>query len=256
MSPLRKQDDRTVAYRTLSLGALLKRGMLELKVQNLDEWMLFNSVRDGAYEKYAQRSNRLNEWLDNESITPHLSKHEQRLLNQPFGTWSEQALTSVSWRVEALGVLLWALHRIDLIPAYDKQFEPEDVLAPLDLYNPTIDFIWLATLRPEDDLACALDQSEMWNWRSRATELERLGIRPRVGVSFREIIRSTAERAFTKGHIPMPINSDFPAFGKAYHQLNSDEYALTSAIAYERYTSLNWVCELTSEWESIPIDGA
>ena len=256
MSLLRKQDDRAVAYRTLSLGALLKRGMLELKVQNLDEWMLFNSVRDGVYEKYAQRSEQINQWLEAEKITPHLSKPEQRLLQQPFGTWSEQALTSVGWRVEALGVMLWALHRIDRIPAYDQQFEPEDVIAPLDILNPTIDFIWLATLRPEEELACALDQAEMWNWRSRATELERLGIRPKIGVSFREIIRSTAERAFTNGHIPMPINSDFPAFGKAYHQLDTDEYALTSAIAGERYVSLNWVCELSSEWESISIDGA
>ncbi|MEL7433228.1 MAG: hypothetical protein AAFN11_04715, partial [Chloroflexota bacterium] len=89
---------------------------------------------------------------------------------------------------------------------------------------------------------------------SRARELQRMGVRPPEGVSFNDIIRFTAERAYSNGHLPQPINGDFPAFNKSYAQLNPDEYALMSAIAYERNSAMSWICEVTSQWESIRID--
>ena len=150
--------------------------------------------------------------------------------------------------------MLWALNRIDVIPHYGTQFEPEDILPPLDLLHPTIDFIWLADLRSEQVLSHARDQAELWNWRSRASELQRMGVRPPEGVTFREIIRFTAERAYEEGHISKPIAGDFPVFRKSYAQLNTDETNLLSGIAYERNSALSWICEITSEWEGIQID--
>jgi Domain of unknown function (DUF4272) len=205
-------------------------------------------------QKHKRYNSDLLKWLAAEKVTVHLSASEQQLLNKPFGTWSERTLLSIGWRVEALGIMLWVLNRMEHIPSYDDQFFAADVFAPLDLLSPTIDFIWLASLRPADELRQARDAAEQWDWRSRATELERMGVRPPEGVTFSDVIRTTAEHARANGYLAYLIQGDFPAFGKAYVDLTDDEYALTSAIAYERYFALNWVCEISSTWEGIRLD--
>lgn len=245
MSQLRIQDAGAVAYRALCIGALLKRGKLEVSVQEY-----LNHTTDISQESYTQ----LNQWLIDENIAQHLSETEQYLLSKPLGTWSERTLTTVGWRTEALGIMLWSLNRLDTLPSYDRQFETDDILSPLDIFYPTIDFIWLASLRSESELTQGREQAEVWNWRSRASELQGMGVRPSEGVSFNEIIRFTTERAYQNGYISTPIHSDFPVFNKSYATLNPDEYALLSAIAYERYSVLSWICEISNEWESIHID--
>lgn len=254
MSQLRIQDARAVAYRALCLGALLKRGELERVIQEVDQWSVFDEVREQYLKKQYQLAEQIRQWLSDECIQSHLSETEQHLIARPLGTWSERTLVTVGWRTEALGTMLWALGRLETIPAYDTQFETSDILAPLDILNPTIDFIWLATLRPERDLSTAREQAELWNWRSRARELQRMGVKPPEGVSFTDIIRFTAERAQDNGFLTQTIYGDFPALNKSYAELNPDEYALLSAIAYERNSALSWVCEVTSQWESIRID--
>ncbi len=253
MSQLRIQDERAVVYRVLSLGALLKRAELERTIQHLHELFPYSSIEEliAQQEEYHDE---LLRWLEIESINAHLSESESSLLMKPLGTWSERTLLTVEWRTEALGIMLWALGHLEEFPPYDRQFDPEDVLEPLDLLTPTIDLVWMARLRPEEELTQRRDQAEIWNWRSRATELERMGVRPPAGVTFRQIISSTAERAYTKGHIPTLLDNDFPAFERPYAQLDEDQYMLASAIAYERYTAFNWLCEYSNKWESLRVD--
>jgi hypothetical protein len=248
------QPARTVAYRALCLGALLQRSEYEATLHDMGRVLPFERVRDHLHDSQQQQINRLQTWLNNEGITDYLSGAEQHLLQKAPGRWTERTLTSVGWRIESAGVMLWALNRLDDLPPCDTRFELDEVLEPLDIFNSTIDFIWCATLRPEADLFALRDRAELWNWRSRATELARMGVRPPEGVTFREIIRFTAERACNNGQLPYLIDGDFPAFGKPYADLNDDEYALISALAYERYSAFNWLCELSSEWETIPID--
>jgi hypothetical protein len=248
------QPARAVAYRALCLGALLQRASDEVIIQNLDGIFPFDQVLDQVTETHQHHQLKLQDWLENEGIAPYLSSAERHLLRKAPGAWSERTLINVNWRIESLGVMLWALRRLDTIPSCDTRFELDDVLQPLDMFSPTIDFIWCATLRPEADLFALRDRAELWNWRSRATELARMGVRPPEGVTFREIIRFTAERAYRDGKLDYLIDGDFPAFGKPYAHLTDDEYTLISALAYERYSACNWLCELSSDWETIPID--
>lgn len=254
MSQSRTQDERAVAFRALCLGALLKRGELEIAAQNIGEIFIFDSMRDEAQDNLERRNEQLCQWIETEGILPYFSETERYLLQKSLGRWSERNITSVGWRVEALGAMLWALNRLENLPDYDQQFDLETVLTPLDILNPTIDFIWCAMLRDTSELCIHRDQAELWNWRSRATEIQRMGMNPPEGVTFDEIVRFTTERAVREGKLHQVRSGDFCAFDKPYAQIDDDEYALVSNIAYERYTCLSWICETSSEWESIRID--
>lgn len=254
MSQLQIQNARSVAYRALSLGTLLKRAQLEASLQDQYTWSRQNRRHKQATPEQHQENDALLQWVMDENITPHLSNTEYHLLTKTLGTWSERTQSTVQWRAEALGMTLWALNRLDICPHYDTPFDADTVLAPLDIYTSTIDFIWLASLRDDDSLKQRRDQAELWNWRSRARELKLIGVQPPAGVTFKEIIRVTAERAHKDRYIPRPIQGDFSVFDKAYVDLSVDEYHLTRTITYERNSALSWICETTSEWESIRID--
>ena len=249
------QDARTVAYRAFCLAAVLTRLDIEISLQSMDEHTvpLPEAIRYSVVSQHNEMQQELWQWLTHEGITPYLTNTERYLLRQAPGTWSDRMLVNTSWRVESLGVMLWALQIVDKMPAFDTQFELDDLLPPLDLLTPVIDFIWLADLRPAEELATMRDCADLWNWRSRAAELQRMGMRPPEGTTFAEIIYITAQQARNKG-IPPLINGDFPAFGRAYADQSEDEFSMTSGIAYERSAALNWLCELSSEWQGISVD--
>ncbi|MGB1288095.1 MAG: hypothetical protein ACPG7F_16275 [Aggregatilineales bacterium] len=81
-----------------------------------------------------------------------------------------------------------------------------------------------------------------------------MGVRPKDGVSFAEIIYITARKAHENGKVPLLIHGDFPAFDKSYAHLDEYEYSIVSSIAEERYFTLNWLCEPDIEWQRLPAE--
>ncbi len=242
-----------VAYRALCLGALLKRSVIEAAVQRLQRHSSLTDKQQLIARQHVAHKTLLR-WILAEHLEQHLSRAERLLIEKPLASWSERTLMYAVRRAESLGVMLWALRFIETIPAYDTLFEMASVLQPLDIFTPTIDFIWQAGLRSVDELSTMRDTAELWNWRSRAAELQRLGVQPPAGTTFSDIIRDTLQTAYLRQQVPAPIEGDFPVFGKAYSRMTHAEYLLVSHIAAERYLALNWLCELSSEWESLSVD--
>jgi hypothetical protein len=250
----RLQSARVVLFRALCLGALLKRHELEMRVKTLTQYLISEEDRRILITKRHSMNENLMRWLDTEKITPHLTPMESKLLEQPLGTWSTRALMHTSWRSETLGMLLWSLRLVDMIPTHDIPFESDEVLAPLDIPNPTIDLVWCAELRPTQQLFRMRDTAELWDWRSQASVLKRLGIRPADGVNYKDVIRVTAEQAHADGILPTPIEGDFPAFHKSFASLTDDEFDLIKTISQERYNVMSWITECSAEWQSLPVD--
>lgn len=248
------QDARTVVYRALALGTMLKRGEYEITVQNLGDFMLSEDVRTHIIDKHYAHNTHLKRWAQQENIFPYLTAEENRLLDMPLAQWSERDIINTSWRVESLGILLWALNIIEDIPHYDTQFEPDTVMQPLEILKPTIDLVWRAELRDSEEIWAVRDLAEIWHWRSRTTEVQRMGVQAPAGISFAQIIQMAAEKAHADGGIPRPINGDFPVFGKAYAEINEDQYSLTTSIAYERHFVMNWLCRFSDDWDNTPTD--
>lgn len=254
MGHYRLQDARTVLYRTLSLGALLKRGEYELTLQNLTQYPLPPDVREHIVDKHFALNNQLLTWVIDEGIKPYLSDPEILLLRKPMASWTEREVIQTSWRIESLGMLMWSLGILDDIPHYDTQFEPDMVLQPIEIMEPTIDLLWRANLRPFEEIIELRDMAELWHWRSRTTQVVRMGAEAPAGITFAEIIQLAAEKAYADGGIPQPIDGDFPVFGKAYATIDDDQYALTASIAAERHFALNWLCGFSDDWEKTPTD--
>jgi hypothetical protein len=65
-----------------------------------------------------------------------------------------------------------------------------------------------------------------------------------------------APRAAAGGHIPAPIDEDFPAFGRAYRDLSPEQWSLANSIAVERHFALNWLCGHArgNRWSATPTD--
>jgi hypothetical protein len=196
----------------------------------------------------------LREWLGSEGAGRHQSTRERDAFRRPLGAWSDRDLIDAGWRTESLGVMLWALSVYDDLPPYDAQFE--DVPDHVPLLGPAARFLEETSLRPADEIARARDLAELWHWRSRTTQLQAdddfKSSHPELELD--EIVRETARAAREAGDIPEPIDQDFPAFGKPYRDLSTEEYEEATSIAMERHFALNWLCGYSRDWDETPTD--
>jgi hypothetical protein len=110
-------------------------------------------------------------------------------------------------------------------------------------------------LRPRKEIEAMRDLAQLWHWRARTTQLQQRGdVEPPADLTFEEIISMTANGALEAGDIPRVIGDDFPAFGKAYAELDSEELAIATSIAQERHFGLNWLCGYSRDWDETPTD--
>jgi hypothetical protein len=175
------------------------------------------------------------------------SPNEWELFYSPLGSWSDQSLVETGWRAESAGVLGWALGKIAQIPGYDAHFdvpEPGQLKALLGTEPPV--------LRADAEITEARDGAEMWNWRARTTILMAQGVKSPISKSFPEVISSAAHAFHKEGWLPPPISDDFPAFGKAYRDLNQKEAYIAYSIAGERHYAFNWLCGYGKDWDNVP----
>ena len=245
------QSPRTVAYRTLCLGTLLKRNALELGMGGIDE--LPETIREGWKAEHEGIHHHLKKWVMEEKILDYFTDDERLLLNAELGDWQQLDRAQVYWRCESLGMLMWAMEIVDA-PYYDAQFDADTLLEPLDLMSPTIDFIWQASLRPADVIHQARDLAEKWHWRAMITQQQEPGEQLPDGQTYPERIKEVAEMMYAEGNLPEVIEDDFPVMGKAYAQLTDEEYNKISSIAKERHYVLNWLCKYSDDWDDVPTD--
>ena len=212
------------------------------------------NLREGALDdgKAAQYATEAHRWLRRENLADSLSARERALVAKPLEEWSEQEAIDVGWGNESAGVFLWAISAVDGLPPYDTRFESLPSLVPL--LAPTADFRQAARLRPAEGIARARDLAELWNWRSRTTKLQLDGDRQAEGIDLDAVARQSATLAHAEGSIPAPIDGDFPAYGKAYRDLDDDEYANATSIAMQRHRAFNWLCGSASDWDNVPTD--
>jgi hypothetical protein len=227
-----RPDEREVATRVVALTTLFLRAGIEGHAHHGGGGELPQGFRDR---------------LSQPEIAGALSPREAELIARAPGTWTPQEYLGASWRLEALGCLLWALCQVEEMPPYDMPFAP-DLLAGL-AQRPGD-----RTFRSNAELDRARQIAEMWHWRARTTRLMRLGRTPPAGVTYAKLLEVTAGAAHKAGDLPPPIEGDFPLFGKAYGALSEKELGIAASIALERHYAFNWLCGYAADWDHVPTD--
>lgn len=116
-----------------------------------------------------------------------------------------------------------------------------------------------ARLRPKRESEKQRDTAELWHWRARTRrlqELEDFAGRLVGGHTIEQIIERAAINGAQRGRLPKPIARDFPARGKPYRDLSSDEFATLTSIYQERHKAFNWLSGFSStgRWADTPTD--
>lgn len=189
----------------------------------------------------------------------YLSPTERGLAATTILTMSPQQRVNATWRVEAVQVLMWAVGMIPELPPYDtkashellKQIPSQDVPK----------FLASTRLRKTAEIDDARSDAELWHWRSCTRQLIEEGarlpseIQSRGFRSYDDIVRLMAQGLAKEGRIKT-IDEDFPLKGRAYREVNDQEWSEVRSLTMERHFALNWLCGHApgNDWDKTPTD--
>lgn len=112
------------------------------------------------------------EFLKKESLWSEVTDQEKELFNKTKLTQQERI--NISWRSEAIWLLLWAIEKTDELELPYNEINVADIIEKLPkVLNSTNDFIESATIRSTEQL---LDQSDLiyrLHWATRHAQLDR-----------------------------------------------------------------------------------
>jgi hypothetical protein len=217
-------DAKAVTKRTFILRELLLKGMLTPPPEFLEQWMAKweEHERDKFIAemkaKYAKRI----QMLRDGRLWDEMEARERDFMDAGPSEITTQQHLDANWLSESLVCLLWALGYISEIPPYDHEVSTEIMhLFPKRPAQPP-------TLRPAGVIERQRDIAETWHWRARTRQLQESGRMPAVlsaGLTVEQMLRMTSEMAAKAGDFPAPIDGDFPAYGKPYRELLSEEFS-------------------------------
>jgi hypothetical protein len=143
-----------VAKRAMILAAMGNRGLIENELEAVDE--------------PARICKAMVRWIEKLGIGDEAEPEEWQALQRGPGFLESQAKIDAVWRLEGLGVLLWALGRYKL-PPYDQLVRSNDLFQSSRLFR-----VWgarrllaRAKLRPAEKLAAYRKHALMTHWRLR-----------------------------------------------------------------------------------------
>jgi hypothetical protein len=195
----------------------------------------------------------LRAWVSRERIQKSFSAEERRLFAAPLGGWNDRELIDTSWTIECLGVFLWALNLVEDLPPYDVAFDfrlSEIIAIDSEKKN------FAKSLRPKEVIDRQRDVSELWHWRSVNARFV-TGEIIDTSTSSEDRLKyamSAAATARSRGDIRELIDGDFPAFGKAYKDLDQSERSEMASIARERERAFNWLVGYEWNWDEVQVD--
>jgi hypothetical protein len=208
----------------------------------------------GAPEFLGLESQRkhLERWARKSSLMKSASICETYWWTTTVGELDEEPLEQDEAIAAALVALLWALGRVDPLPACDDPgTRLVTTIAALPVLQPITDFVAGATLRPHDEIERARVLAELWATRAELLAEESKSDDPARLAALR---RRFAERrdALAAGGAELPLaGDDLRALGKPYAELDEEEHAACWAIAAGRLAAFNWLCGQAADWDEI-----
>ena len=144
-----------VTDRALVIYAIVRRGGIELVVNETQG----DPTRLAQAEQARIETDR---WLEQESLTGAVRGSERALLDAPSGSWPAEAVRDAMWRKEAMGVLLWALQHVDVLPEAGTEFTQATLDGIITRYGSVSSFRANGLLRPSDQIEQAWLEADAW----------------------------------------------------------------------------------------------
>jgi hypothetical protein len=174
-------------------------------------------------------------WIEETGVSNEVEPEEWKALQRPVGSLDSQAAINAVWRLEGLGVVLWALGRYEL-PPYDQLVTPRDLFeaAHLGDAGAARDLVCAAKLRSPEELATFQKHALMVHWRLRDYSL-----RP-TAMDFVAFSKKSwiGEFDLSGFHI---VNNDMALDGKAIAEADDDVLGSCQSSAMERHKAINWL---------------
>jgi hypothetical protein len=206
--------------RSLALGAVVMRGILERDLDGLDD-----------PEELHQR---LMTWINERGVASHLEESEMELVSSPPGSLDSQQTIDSMWQVEGLEVLLWALQMKDM-PSCDELSDVDTPLNLLGIWKPSTESsVANAELRPIDELETQQAVQLTIHWRLREQ-----GLRPKH-MNLPVFIEQAKFGPLSLQGVPL-IDDDLAIRGLPLNQAAPELRGLASSIASERHRAANWL---------------
>jgi hypothetical protein len=152
-----------VADRALVLYALARRSGIELALERFGG----EPVRMAQAERARTETDR---WLERESLSGAVTDVERRLLDAPSGSWPRAAVVDGMWRKEALGVLLWSLQHVPVLPQPEDEFEQSVLEAVITRYGSVSSFRANGLARAEREIEEAWLTADAWLGMSEGSD--------------------------------------------------------------------------------------
>jgi len=144
-----------VSDRALVLYALVRRANIEHALGEFGDDLRRLRQAENARAETTR-------WLERESLEDAPTDVERRLLDAPSGSWPNEAVADGMWRKEALGVLLWALGHVGVMPGFGEEFELSVLNERIEAYGSVSSFRANGRLRGDDELVPAWQEADAW----------------------------------------------------------------------------------------------
>jgi Domain of unknown function (DUF4272) len=109
------------------------------------------------------------DWFTSQKLWTDVSPEEKAFLT---GEPTSQAQIDMTWRIEALVPLLWALRKIDAMPSLAQQFDTTEAVKTLVFPPASIAvFVAAAALRSEAEIKSEYEKVYDAHWRVRDAQL-------------------------------------------------------------------------------------
>ncbi len=191
-------------------------------------------------------------WIITEHIDAWLTPAERAAMAQPLGEIDDDTLFGLSWRLQALVAILWALHKIDPMPTYAESYSADELHPLMPFGRPVGEFLATVKLRVEEELVAERHRAEFWDWRGQTDMLRREGGKPPRGITFEKIISDAADTALEDQVTPDVRDGDVMCKGVLYRDLSPEAFADAAWTAQERHLALNWICGCIDDWDESP----
>lgn len=233
-------DLAAVVARTQATFALVTRAQVEEQL----------ALGPERAESWTGALDRLERFVDEEGLDPALVDEERVLLALPWGGFPPADVKAATWRIEGLAVLLFALSKLEALPA-GREVDAEAVHAALPLFAPRSVVEAGARLRPAEELDRLRRSLGVWRWRAKTELIHRQGGAPSSGEDYEAMVARAAERAHAAGLVEL-VEGDLACGATPFGALSSEALRTLATVVLERGRAADWLCGKAA-WDAPPV---